>query len=263
MPLREADNFSSIDISRPVTGPGVVKLLNVARHTGNIIFGTDESSVYTGLGETDTDAQINGFDTPNDETGEYPEILKIEGIGTPRLQVYNEDDLRLTLLHRRLPLDLNGTSQLRTAGRKLTRVDEDGSKSKDRTTALQDILARIGYQYDVPRQDEVPIKFTGYTINPDPDFANKGMELALVPSPADMVTHMNVAHMYECYRGLGRISRKAVYPNDGAKPLNVPFLRLPKDSLPEELERFMKVLDDQLPIRGVMGEIPRQPTVVN
>lgn len=263
MPPREADNFSYIDISRPVNGPGVVKLLNVARHMGNTIFGTDESSVYARPAGYDEDALINGLDTLGAEADEYPEILKIEGIGTPRLEVYNEDDLRLTLLHRRLPLDLNGTSQLRTAGRKLARMEETHSRAKDRTSHMHDVLSRIGYQYDVPQQEEVPILFTGYALNPDPDFADKGFELALIPSPADMVTHMNVAHIYACYAGLARISRKAAYPNSGAVPLNVPFARLPMDGTPEELERFMKVLDDLLPVRGVMGEIRRQPTIVN
>src|SRR5680860_1447825 len=127
MSRREIDDFSYIDVSRPVVGPDIAKFLNITRHTGDMVFGTDQSSIIVEPSLANEDALINGFDAVDEEMpadAEYPEILRIEGIGAPRLDTYNLEDLRLTLLHRRLPLDLNGTSRLRSAGRKLARIEE-------------------------------------------------------------------------------------------------------------------------------------------
>lgn len=262
MALRDEENFAYIDMSRPVSG--IDHFLASVRVRGQRVFGSETTGIITEPNEFDADAEVNGIE--DDEFG--PPILKIDTIGIPRLKTYDTDDIRLTLLHRRRLLTLNGTSRFDQAGRHVTRYEERVYKPIDptddtRTSSLYQDLFRIGLKYDIPSQDAVEMSFSAISLNPDPDFDSKGIEIALVPAPAERATLMLAEQIGACFRSLAGESMSAAYPTSGPVALNVPFARLPRETNPEELGQFMKVIDDMLPLRGILGAIRPRPTVHN
>ncbi|MEI7682719.1 MAG: hypothetical protein WCJ24_00220 [Candidatus Saccharibacteria bacterium] len=268
MPVRDEKDFSYIDMSRAVEGPGIIKFLGAVDYHSREIFGNDQSGIVVIPGHLDEDARIN---SSNEDY--LSSELEIKTVGSPRFKVYDAEDIRFTLLHRRQPKELNKTSRLLWAGRRTTRIQEQTYHPIDvdtdqaplfKTSPLYEALVRIGLQYDVPSQDNVPIKFSAITLNPDSDFGDKGIELALIPSPDDKVTRMLVDQIQLCYTALKQKSKWAVYPNNGPLPLTVPFARLPRDVTESEIKQFIKVMDENLlPVRGVLSVINPRPTIHN
>ena len=100
MELGTKEDFTYLEISRPITVGGT--FLDKVRHYGNDIFGSDYPGMITEAGQFE-DAEDSSI-ASEEEFG--PPILTIQGVASARLKVYDEKDLQITLLHRRVPPDM-------------------------------------------------------------------------------------------------------------------------------------------------------------
>ena len=200
-----------------------------------------------------------------------PPILTIQGVASARLKVYDEKDLQITLLHRRVPPDMRSSSFIWVAGRLLANgerihrpIKKDGKlippDERDqplyRTSSLYEQLNRVGLEFDITpaEQTALPVLIESFAPSNDSSIDEQGTELALVPSPSEAVTAMLIKQSRMCFRGLASWSKKAAYPTSQS-PLHIPFARMPADASFEEQRNFTKVINDLLPLHVIMGEI--------
>lgn len=255
MPLRpnSREDFTYLEIYRPVTG-GATEFLSEVNVIGSQVFGQKFNALRTELVLEPDDA---GHVEPTMAT--YP-------IGTAQITVYPEETLRLDLLDRRVPPQMNYASRFRWAASRLIKKPDDAPyrpivrdeiearRRLDEKTrqSLAYRFEEIADEFGVDDLDHLEIPFRSLAIPVDPPLEHRGLELSLVPDPASPVTRMLVKQAGLCLRGLGLKSSKAAYPYSPTQ-LGVPFVRLPQDSSRKKENHFIDAVTDLLPQRLVIG----------
>lgn len=271
MSLSNQESFDSFEIFYPVES-GADGFLAQAQEHGLDVFGKTFATFIT-----------KDYSPEPDELEVVTQKVHIP-TGPPRLKVYDSDDLRVTLLKRRAPVQMNYYGKFAHAEGRLLRKDDmvhkplkvggtkevpeimsNGEKRYHdeeghvyRTSPIWDLLVQAGLHYDVMPDEKRPLVCQGLTSQIDPSTGN--IELALIPAIESPVTKMLLNHARACVRGLVMIpSQKTAYPDSGPVSLDIPFASLPRDFYSEEAEAvYIKILNDELarrPVRLILGAI--------
>jgi hypothetical protein len=244
--------FTSLEIFRPISGAD--EFLAKVGHFALNIFGITNEAIVT---------------QPSEEVFEDDSrtvlLEDVIGVGFPRVKVARPDELKVTILERMIPKEMNFAGAFRLAATKLVEkgekvalpVRKDGDETvKYRTSSLYESLDNIGHKYDIFDQNNVEIVCNG--IQTDLSVENTlGTVLSLTFNPAKKSTQMLIEQSQRCLRGLAENSTKAAYPTS-RMPISIPFATLPVDSTERQAEEFLNHVSGTLPIKLVMGGIESQ-----
>ncbi len=253
MAVQRSEDFSSLEIYRSVTA-GADHFLDHVSHAGARIFGFVVNSVVA-------EPQLQETEDGGEEA-----IVAINGIWTPRLDVYRPANLRLALLSRSAPTRMNYANNFRRAVGRLTDTadqeaykpikrpmeDEDDLETQPRQKSLASKLDQIGLKYDVVDQQHLELPFHALDLPVDPPHEHLGQEVSLLPDPKKRETMMLVEQSVMCAHYLGMLSTKAAYPTSPTS-INLPFACLPVDAAPDETSEFLEAVEQLLPLRLALG----------
>jgi len=255
MAVQSREDLTYAEIYRPVEqDERLATFLDRVRFSGDEVFGTRINTLVT------EPAVLEGEDG-------LPELVNtIQGVDSPRLEVYGSGQIRLPLLDRRIEPRLNYGGRFRWAvGRLLTKPgdtayrpvprsaeEERGRTEKRKRDSLDFIFEQIGLKYGIEDQHHLEIPIQALDIPVDPPLEHLGSEVQLVPDPKSKVTRMLVEHAGVCLRGLGRHSPKAANPYSPTG-LRIPFARMPSDATESEIEHFLGSVEENLPHKLALG----------
>ncbi|MCA9330024.1 hypothetical protein KDA11_05220 [Candidatus Saccharibacteria bacterium] len=170
----------------------------------------------------------------------------------PSVKVVDPDELILKMFERSAPRNQNFNGKFNYATNKLISDtqsiyrsksrEEDESGVRYRPSGLYETLTRIGLDYDVFDQSDIPIKIGGL-INTSTDTKPDGAtQLSLSLHPTHLMTKMIIQQADICRSGLARQSVKVGYPY-APHQIHIPLCTLPGDaSLTQESEFINQML---------------------
>lgn len=251
--VAERVDMDQLVIERPVFD--AEKLVAAARHIGQLVFGEDSAGL---------------IDIPNPQrSGELDiQLSDIVAVSVPRVRVVDPEQLKLRMFELWAPRELNHDGRFRNAAGKLIRRAErvyspiikpgEEPGPKYRTSTLYAMFDRIGFDFGVFDQTDVPIRCEalGNPVIPEDD---ERIHLSLLLHPTDNVSRMLNRQAKACLRGLGDISKRVTYPS-AVSIVHVPFCSLPADALQSDYDKFVEltteqVQDAQLRIGGVKPQV--------
>ena len=247
------EDFTYLEIYRPVIG-GAGEFLDEVKSIGQEMYG----SKFSGLR---TEVRLE-----QGEDGELEPVMSTVPVETSRALVYPETSLRLDLLDRRVPPQMNYASRFRWAASRLIKKPGDTvyrpierSELEAKRRLNEKTRQSLAYKFEEIADDfgiydleHLELPFKAIAIPVDPPLEHTGLELSLLPDPSSPVTRMLVQQAGLCLRGLGLKSSKAAFPYSPTT-LSVPFVRLPRDSSNINDERFIQEIQELLPLRLILG----------
>lgn len=257
MAVRTKEDLAYVEIYRPVES-GLESFIAGVRREAEPIFGYEVPA----FSET---PKIEG-------EGEAAEpVMEIEPVQEPRLDVYQNGNVRLPMV------DLRAVPQARVkfsnAVRRLLNNPGEGvadprgqqpvtteqQEKKNKTSpvgqsSLGDLFEKIGMKYGVEDQQHLDLALNWFDEPIDPFLSHLGVELVLLPDPSSDVTLMLKEQVEACMRGFGRKSSEIVNPYTPLG-LTVPILRRPKNSSPNQIGDLHDIIKSRLkvPLRVVLG----------
>lgn len=247
------EDFTYLEIYRPVIG-GVSDFLDEVSLVGNEVFGQK----FGGL-RTEPKVEIS-------EAGVEEVVHNVKSIESPRLSVYPEGTMRMDLLDRRVPPQMNYASSFRyqasrlikkpgdTVYRPIERSEEEKKRrlEQSKRESLAFRFEQIGSRYGIYDNEHLEVPLKGFDISVDPMLEHTGLELRLLPDPEAAVTRMLIEQAGVCLRSLGLKSAKAAFPY-APTSLGIPFARLPEDSALREESIFLQEVNELFPLRVILG----------
>lgn len=244
-----AIRLSRLELYRQFTG--AEDFLSSVAILGRKIIGSHEPSAILPLpatGEVDEESGLR-----------YRETI---ALSKRLVKVYSENELKLELLDRRMPYELN--PNFHNVASKLfarnTRIYRPTNKPGEETEVpayrekpLVHAFDSIGHNYDEFDQENVKVYFNH--IQPVADIEHEGvLVVGLGLDPSKKSTHMLIDQSKESLRRLWSIKngRRTAYPY--APPqLSVPFAEIPLDTESEQMDKFFNEINKNLPLQLIMG----------
>ncbi len=241
--------FTTLEIYRPIFGAD--EFLAKVGHFSLNIYGITNEAIVTQPSEE--------FFEDGNRTILLEDVI---GVGFPRVKVARPDELKVTILERMIPKEMNYTSAFHMAARRLIArgekvalpVKKEGEDAiKYRTSSLYESLDNIGHKYDIFDQNSVDIVCGGIQTDVSVEDTD-GTVLCLAFNPAKKSTKMLIEQSQRCQRGLAENSSKSAYPA-ARMPISIPFATLPPDTTERQAEEFVELTSKLLPLRLVMKGI--------
>ncbi len=246
-------DFTFLEIYRPVL-EGMSAFTGKAQFEGDRIFGSEARATIT---EPTYEKDQSGVDEP---------VMAVLGVESPRLDVYGNGELRLPLVERRVPPQMNYGRKfsyalggvLKDPKDEAVRPVERNPEEKELRTeqrrrySLASTFEQIGKEYGVFDQQQLTVTTRSLDISVDPPLEHLGFEVLLVPDPKSKVTQMLIKQAGVCIRGLGRYSSKVANPWSPTG-LRIPFARLPPNASHADVTHYIEAMEAHLPLNLVLG----------
>ncbi len=207
---------------------------------------------------------VESLDGPIDDDASY------ERLGIPKVHVYPENGLRLTLFERHAPASIGlgsafakglarVSSPYRDTGRQPRHNPDDDSMALPERfeNPVHVRLKQAGLPLDIPETQHIKVRFESVQQVLNPMYEERGREYALVPecsAPETELLYSQATIITEAFASLG-YGDDIVYP-EMRSALNVPFMRVPSDVAPSARHQLLqRVQRECLPFSPYLGEI--------
>ncbi len=188
------------------------------------------------------------------------------GYEIPRLRVYQDDDLELSMVQWKAPTyrKVDYLSKFHNAARRIMnnpqvmlpeyRSHPVDVEDDEKLTSFERLMAAVGHKYDVSDQTHIDVPCNDLLLPVDSVAGKNSREVYLLADTGSVIGQMLVEQAAWIEAALLTKNRE-LFNLRSPTAIGIPFARLPRTATPQAIENFTTCLRKELPVKLTLGPV--------